>query len=147
MALLYSCYLSGPVLTCAMFESYQDVSERVQIDTNPVLMKDVKNETVCVALQHSAWTGLVATIDAPWPTKAVMYTFFLVTWPQKNILTYTQIGLSNDFFFLRVGEISCFNKKHSLRLVLSVLLSCLLPSWGGWGEKDKQTAFSKKNQP
>lgn len=41
-ALLYSCYQSGPVLTHAMFESCQGISERVPIDTTQMLSKDVK---------------------------------------------------------------------------------------------------------
>ena len=49
MALLYSCHLSRAVITLAMFEPCQGISESVQTDTNQMLIKDVKNETICVA--------------------------------------------------------------------------------------------------
>lgn len=51
--LLYSCYLSGAGLTCAMFESCQGISEREGIDTNQMLVKDVRNETLFVATAQS----------------------------------------------------------------------------------------------
>lgn len=51
--LLYSFFLSGAVLTCAMF---QGISERVGIDAKQMLIKDVRNETLFVATaQHLNW--------------------------------------------------------------------------------------------
>lgn len=54
--LFYSCYLSGAVLTCAMFESCQAISEREGIDTSEMFIKDVRSKTPFVATaQNLNW--------------------------------------------------------------------------------------------
>lgn len=128
--LLYSFFLSGAVLTCAMF---QGISERVGIDTKQMLIKDVRNETLFVATaQHLNWFRFHHRCTL---TDQGSNAHF-------NMHPNWSIGLKNgNFFFLGWGK-SIGLIKNALRecrgFLLSLLSSC------GKGRKSISTGFSKK---